>query len=179
MLKFFAPRVSAPLETVNSNPILIGMKPILRASFTFLFMALAGIPAAAQSVTPDDWIAAPDQFVDASEINLNDFLWRARAIVVFADTPFDPRYIEQMDNLGADIPALVERDVIVITDTDPSAETALRERLRPHGFMLVLIDKDGTVAFRKPAPWDMREIGRSIDKSPLRQQEINARRITQ
>ena len=40
----------------------------------------------------------------------------------------------------------------------------------------VLIGKDGTVYLRKPFPWSVREISRSIDKMPLRQQEIRDRR---
>jgi len=60
----------------------------------------------------------------------------------------------------------------VLTDTDPAAKSALRTALRPRGFGLVLIDKDGEVKLRKPAPWSTREISRSIDKWPTRQQEI-------
>ena len=32
---------------------------------------------------------------------------------------------------------------------------------------------DGQVKLRKPLPWDVRELTRSIDKMPLRQQEID------
>jgi hypothetical protein len=42
--------------------------------------------------------------------------------------------------------------------------------------MLVLIGKDGQIELRKPAPWDVREITRSIDKMPLREQEVEDRR---
>jgi hypothetical protein len=41
--------------------------------------------------------------------------------------------------------------------------------------MLALLAKDGTVMLRKPFPWNVREISRSIDKLPLRQQEIRDR----
>ena len=34
---------------------------------------------------------------------------------------------------------------------------------------------DGTILLRKPAPWDVREISRSIDKLPLRKQEVRDR----
>jgi hypothetical protein len=44
--------------------------------------------------------------------------------------------------------------------------------MRPRGFMLVLVDKEGQIELRKPFPWDVREITRSIDKMPLRQREI-------
>ena len=65
------------------------------------------------------------------------------------------------------------RDVIIITDTDPAERNRICARkLRPRGFMLVLIGKDGGVKLRKPFPWDVRELSRQIDKMPIRQQEI-------
>ena len=66
----------------------------------------------------------------------------------------------------------MERDVVVITDTDPEGRSALRKKLRPRGFMLTLIGKDGGVKLRKPFPWDVRELTRQIDKMPIRRQEI-------
>ena len=47
-----------------------------------------------------------------------------------------------------------------------------RLRMRPRGFMLVLVGKDGGIKLRKPRPWDVREITRSIDKMTIRQREI-------
>jgi hypothetical protein len=67
---------------------------------------------------------------------------------------------------------LAERDVIVLTDTDPAARSPLRLKMRPRGFMLVLVGKDGGIKLRKPFPWDVREITRSIDKMPMRKREI-------
>lgn len=112
---------------------------------------------------------------EGGDVDLKEFLWIKRPIVVFADTPNDPRFIQQMELLNDDIQALVTRDAIVLTDTDPEAKSELRRLLRPRGFSLVLIDKGGGVKLRKPAPWDMREIRRSIDKWPTRQQEIRDR----
>lgn len=118
------------------------------------------------------WQADPAQVLDASEVTLDDFRWIARPVVVFADTAADPRFRQQMDLLAARTEELVDRDVVVIMDTDPAARTSVRMQLRPRGFMLALIAKDGTVMLRKPFPWDVREITRSIDKLPLRKQEI-------
>lgn len=112
---------------------------------------------------------------DASETTLDDWLWLKRPIVVFADNSNDPRFVEQMRLIEARPEALQERDVVVITDTDPEARSATRTKLRPRGFMLAVLAKDGTVVIRKPAPWDVREITRSIDKLPLRRQEIRER----
>lgn len=109
-----------------------------------------------------------------AEINLNDFLWINRPIVVLADSPGDPRFVEQMRLLRERLPDLKDRDVVVITDTEPSQKTDLRQKLRPRGFMLVLIGKDGGIKLRKPSPWNVREISRIIDKMPMRRQEMRA-----
>ena len=109
-----------------------------------------------------------------AEINLDDFLWIKRPIVVLADSPGDPRFVEQMRLLRERLPDLKDRDVVVITDTEPSQKTDLRQKLRPRGFMLVLIGKDGGIKLRKPSPWNVREISRIIDKMPMRRQEMRA-----
>jgi len=109
---------------------------------------------------------------DASEVSLSEFLWIARPVIVFADSPNDPRFIEQMQLL-ADRPApLLERDVVILFDSDPSARSEIRTALRPRGFALVVIQKDGAVGFRRPAPRDVREIIRGIDNFQFRQEEL-------
>ena len=99
-------------------------------------------------------------------------MWNARVLVVFADTPADPRFIKQMQMIEERPSDLIGRDVVVLTDTAPGESSEARQKLRPRGFALVLIDKDGDVKLRKPSPWHTREIARSIDKTPLRLDEI-------
>ena len=111
-----------------------------------------------------------------TEAGLEPFLWRARPIVVFADTPADPAFQQQMAYLAEEAEALAQRDVVVIADTDPGARSAIRQALRPRGFMLALVGKDGGVKLRKPFPWHVRELSRTIDKMPMRQQEMRALR---
>lgn len=108
----------------------------------------------------------------ASEADPAEFLWQARPVVIFADTAADPAFVRQLADLQADPAQLLTRDVVVITDTDPAAASPWRRQLRPEGFSLVLLDKDGQVKQRKPAPWSVREISRAIDKFPLRRREI-------
>lgn len=120
----------------------------------------------------ETWEAERTRIFDASEVTLTDLQWIARPVVVFADTPADPRFQQQMTLIEARIAELAIRDVIVIVDTDPSAMSSVRTTLRPRGFMLALLQKDGTVFQRKPTPWDVREITRAIDRLPQRQQEI-------
>ncbi|MFQ6551669.1 DUF4174 domain-containing protein [Aestuariibius insulae] len=124
----------------------------------------------------EQWQADPTVILEAVDVTLDDFRWLARPVVVFADTPNDPRFQTQIELLAARMEDLAERDVVVLTDTDPEAFSSLREQLRPRGFMLVVLGKDGGVKLRKPVPWDVRELSRSIDKMPLREQEIRDRR---
>ncbi len=149
------------------------MKPILIFVFTCLFASPLMAQEAAGSLTDT---VAPSIFLDASDVDLKQFLWKNRPLIVFADSPNDPRFVRQMELLTARSDELAARDVVVMTDTDPGARGPLREQLHPRGFMLVLIVKDGTIYLRKPLPWDVREISRTIDKLPMRQQEIRERR---
>ncbi|MEZ5777984.1 MAG: DUF4174 domain-containing protein [Paracoccaceae bacterium] len=110
--------------------------------------------------------------IPASDVALNDLMWLKRPIVVFADSPNDPAYQIQLRNLAEDPGELIKRDVVILTDTDPFDPSDARMKLRPRGFSMVLLDKDGAVKLRKPLPWSVREIVRAIDKFPLRQQEI-------
>lgn len=139
----------------------------LLAVFAPLSAMAADVPSAFER-----WQADPATIFDAGEIDLTEFLWLARPVVVFADTPADPRFAEQIMLLTDRIEDLVDRDVVIITDTDPKAASAIRKDLRPRGFMLTLIAKDGRVNLRKPSPWDVRELSRAIDKMPLRQEEL-------
>ena len=92
--------------------------------------------------------------------------------MVFADTAADPDFAAQLAQLRRDPAALLLRDVVVITDTDPAANSAWRRQFRPEGFSVVLLDKDGQVKQRLPSPRSVREISRAIDKFPLRRREI-------
>lgn len=108
----------------------------------------------------------------ASEVTLEQFQWVNRVIAVFADTPADPNFDRQIKALESDLAALDERGIVVLTDTDPEARSSLRLALRPRGFSLVVLDRDGEVKLRKPAPWTQREILAAIDKFPSRRQEM-------
>jgi len=115
---------------------------------------------------------APLVVIEAPGVTMAEFLWLKRPIVVFADSPNDPSFAAQLEFLARQPQALIDRDVVVIVDTNPAAASFFRQKLRPRGFSLVLMDKDGSVEIRKPRPWDVREITRAIDKFPLARQEL-------
>ena len=106
---------------------------------------------------------------------LAEYKWIARPLVIFADSPFDPRFVLQMEMLAEDPAILEERDVVILTDTDVAAYGPLRQRLRPYEFTVVLLDKEGSVVLRKSTPWTPRELSRAIDKLPIRKDEIDRR----
>jgi len=148
------------------------MRPVL----ALVFAMFSAAPLFAQEGPEDSADGLSEIILPGETADLSEFLWIKRPLVVFADSPADPRYTLQMEYLTQRLEYLDERDVVVLTDTDPSADSELRERLRPRGFMLVLMGKDGTIYLRKPLPWDVREISRVIDKMPMRQQEMRDRR---
>ena len=114
-------------------------------------------------------------FVEVTkDTDLSSYRWTHRPIVVFANSPEDVNYTRQINMLESGLNQLLVRDVVVLTDTNPSEVSPLRELLRPRGFALLLIGKDGQVKLRKPFPWSARELSRAIDKMPMRRQELNA-----
>lgn len=148
------------------------MKPILSAVF-------AGIIATTSVAQQGSATAVEPLFQPADMEDLSEFRWKKRPIVVFADSENDPAFLEQIELLEDRTDALRDRDVIVLIDTDPGARAPIRLKLRPRGFMLALIGKDGEVELRKPFPWSVRELTRSIDKMPDRQREIRERKEIQ
>lgn len=137
-------------------------------SSLILLSFLAISPALAENGTPPE----DKLFFSMDEVELSQFKWKKRPVVVFAESDLDPAFIEQMDLLRARPDELRARDVVVITDTSPEPISDLRRKLRPRGFVLVIMNKEGTVNLRKPFPWDVREISRTIDKMPIRKREI-------
>lgn len=130
--------------------------------FTFgaalLGAVVFGAAAMAEEHTPADPLAA--------------YLWEARPIIVFADSDRDPRFVEQMAELESRAPDLEERDVVILTDTDPGGDGALRRKLRPRGFQIVLIGKDGQIKLRRPHPMEGEALNRQIDRMPMRRREM-------
>ncbi|MEM7598879.1 MAG: DUF4174 domain-containing protein [Pseudomonadota bacterium] len=152
------------------------MKTRLHFVFALISLVLPAGLAAQENSNEGDITLAQQIVLPGEAVDLDSLIWEKRPVIVFADSPNDPRFIQQMEFINDRLEELNERDVIVLTDTAKGEDTALRLKLRPRGFMLTMIGKDGSVYLRKPLPWDVREISRVIDKMPMRQQEIRDRR---
>jgi hypothetical protein len=139
-------------------------------------MIADGLELPTEEVAPEDpvaiWEADPTAVLPAEGIDLGEFEYVARPLVIFGDSPRQPQVDDQIRLLEAELEALAVRDVVIILDTDPDARTDVRRELRPRGFGIVLVDKDGRVTFRRPAPLTVREIVRAIDRTPIRQEEL-------
>lgn len=174
--------------TLPMKPILIAvalsltlpfaMAAPLMASDAVLVEAAETTAAESETAAPPEEEAAPEglRILDAAQVDPDEFLWEWRIVAVMADTPNDPAFIRQMREIEALAGDLFERDVVVVIDTDRASGSPLRQRLRPRGFMLAIIDKDGEVKQRRPAPRDVRELNAVIDRFPLRRQEMMERR---
>ena len=145
------------------------MRPPIRPLHALVFAALLPFAALAEGAPVDAPVFGP---VSAADAVLADQMFVKRPVVIFADSPNDPNFIRQMELLSRAYRDLEERDVILVTDTDPAADSEWRHKLRPRGFSLVIMDKDLRPVIRKPNPWTVREITAAIDKLPLRRQEM-------
>jgi len=148
----------------------------MKTLYTLVLLLLVPVPLWAENAPAPVEPAAQETPavgpIAAADVVLDELMFLRRPVVVFADSPADPTFIRQMQLIERDLPALDQRDVVVIVDTDPEAKSAIRQKLRPRGFSLVLMEKDLKPVIRKPLPWDVREIVAAIDKFPLRRQEM-------
>ena len=113
---------------------------------------------------------------DVAVPDLDALKWVSRPIVIFADTPSDPRLAQQLEEFEGRKAELDDRDVVIIVDTDPASRSDLRTRFRPRDFRVLVLGKDGEVKYRKSNPVTAREVIRLIDRFPIRRDEIAARR---
>jgi len=162
------------------------MKPIFTLVFALVFPFAAAAQMAdtamAQGNVASDAVPAPDSplaempeglpMLDARDIDVREYIWNSRILVVMADTPDDPMFARQLAALREREAEFMLRDVVVVFDAHPNDLSALREVLRPRGFMTAIIDKDGEVKARRPSYRTGREWMAIIDRFPTRRQEL-------
>lgn len=160
----------------------IALLPALALALSLAQAAAAQAPAPADAPAGDTVLQTPAEasglvILDAAGgIEPDEYLWERRIVAVMADSPNDPAFERQMRYIRDEASELALRDVVVLFDSDRRSDSPLRRMLRPRGFMLAIIDKDGEIKQRRPAPRDVREISAIIDRFPLRRQEMLERR---
>ena len=102
-----------------------------------------------------------------------EYRWEARPVIIFAESEKDPRFQRQVASLSARPDDMAERDVVILMDTDPAANSELRQMFRPRDFQILLIGKDGEIKLRRPHPITAEDLNRQIDRMPMRRREMN------
>jgi hypothetical protein len=162
------------------------MKPIFTLVFALVFPFVASAQATdtamAQGNVASDAAPATDTpltempeglpMLDARDIDVREYIWNSRILVVMADTPADPMFARQLAALREREAEFMLRDVVVVFDAHPNDLSPLREVLRPKGFVTAIIDKDGEVKARRPSYRSGREWMAIIDRFPTRRQEL-------
>ena len=121
-----------------------------------------------------------------NNVELSDYLWKKRPLLLFAPSPSSPMYRSVPDNLSANLDQIVDRHMVIIEvfengmiridgKSDSRNSTAsLRQRFSAEegGLTAILVGKDGGLKLRQNGRLDLSEIFSLIDTMPMRQQEM-------
>jgi hypothetical protein len=135
-------------------------------------LSLPLLTAAAIAFSPAEGRAGSGVFQDEPADGLERYRWSHRPVLLFAPSEQAPAYVEQRAALGEAVDELVERDIVVLIDTDPSGQGPLRTSFGAKGFEVLLIGKDGGVKLRQQAPVGTDVLFAVIDAMPMRRQEM-------
>ncbi|MDX2175365.1 MAG: DUF4174 domain-containing protein [Candidatus Sumerlaeia bacterium] len=106
------------------------------------------------------------------EDSLDQFLWKNRLVVLFAEDTKDPEYLRQLTLLNLERDGLEERQTLIVPVQGSGAGLRGRFGLEPGGFQLALVGKDGGVKLRASDPVDPSVVFDLIDSMPMRQAEL-------
>ncbi len=123
-------------------------------------------------------------------IDLEEYKWKNRLLVVFSPSEDYARYRDLRKQLQDQKSAIVDRDLLVfhvfedgeswfgdsLIDKQSVAQLRSRFSAKPGEFTVVLIGKDGGEKLRRGTEVDIAEIFSLIDSMPMRQREMRERR---
>ncbi|WP_102222722.1 DUF4174 domain-containing protein [Acidimangrovimonas sediminis] len=135
---------------------------IALAAACFAAVGATGAAAAAEVFRP----LPPDSG------NLDQYRWNKRVVMIFAPSPQDPKYRDVTEALRARAAGLENRDLVVLTDTDPKAQGRLRAAFDVRGFRMLLVGKDGGVKLDEGAVISPDMLFQTIDAMPMRRDEM-------
>lgn len=138
----------------------------IRLALLFVGVSALGLQAADTSSPASAFSGLEALQPDTASSDLSSYAGHATLIVIFADSLDDPDFTAQLDILRPHAEYLAARDVVLLTDTSPSANGPLRQALRPRGFSLLLINSVGTLAQRRGTVTDSQRLIRQISQMP-------------
>ena len=126
----------------------------------------------------------------AHSLDLSQYRWKNRILVLFAPAPSDGPYRDFDNSLTRNSRDVLERCLVVIRvfetgaatldgeALEPEEATNLRARFSPapQRFTLILIGKDGGVKLRREHRANLQDIFALIDSMPMRQAEMQRSR---
>lgn len=121
-----------------------------------------------------------------NNIDLSEYIWKNRLLLLFTPSPRGSRYLELEEDLSSQEEEVLDRDLLVFhilergetkLGNSPLPESSgdyLREQfsINPGTFTFLLIGKDGGVKLRKEGQVKLQEIFSLIDSMPMRQREM-------
>ena len=120
-----------------------------------------------------------------AQVDLKKYQWEKRLILLFAPSPQEQAYREQVAVLEGSSGGLLERDLLIahLFETgsgqlgddmlSENKAASLRSEYEVGGeFTLILIGKDGTVKRRSQEVVPVEELFAQIDSMPMRQREM-------
>lgn len=133
-----------------------------------------GIAIAAGAIAATQASAANDLFqpLPQDARDLGAMRWEKRPVLLFAPSATDAAYQQQMALFDAARNALADRDIVVLSDTDPRSPSYLRQGFQPGGFKLVLVGKDGGVKLEQDSVLAPDALFAVIDRMPMRRREM-------
>lgn len=94
----------------------------------------------------------PAMTMGAKAQDISGHLYEEWPLIVFADTPLDDLYVQQLNELRTAREEFLEQRIILYFDDDPVANSSLRAQFEPEGFLFVLIGKDGEIKLQQSSP---------------------------
>lgn len=119
-------------------------------------------------------------------VELGDYLWKKRPLLLFAPSPNSPVYRPVPDSLSAHLEQIHDRHMVIIevfqnglvridgkSDSRHTAESFRQQFSAKKGELTaILVGKDGGLKLRQKGSLDLGEIFSLIDTMPMRQQEM-------
>jgi hypothetical protein len=165
------------LATMGTGPVAGALAALLALG---AMLGVVGDPSASPTGVPS--VAAEPGVT----IELGDYQWENRLVLIFAPTAQEPAYIEQAAAFADRDAAIVDRHLLIgqfpVDSTglfagqtvSVAGNAALREQfgVGAGDFAVLLIGKDGGVKLRSDVPLTADRIFATIDSMPMRQREM-------
>jgi len=119
-------------------------------------------------------------------VELGNYLWKKRPLLLFAPSPNSPMYRSVSDSLPAHLDQIQERHMVIIevfqnglvridgkSDSWRTAESFRQQFSAKEGELTaILVGKDGGLKLRQSGSLDLGKIFSLIDTMPMRQKEM-------